>query len=119
MSWRSPRNLLPQPGTGDFDPLQYEILQEKAAAIARLGRRLEVALRTLAAFDAARAPGANLSESEIREREALVAAAGEMLWYYIVQREVCGLHDGEAVMADLGVPHEVRLRMGFFPRQDP
>jgi hypothetical protein len=48
-------------------------------------------------------------------RRAL-SAAGEALWYYVIQREVCGLRDSEAVMRQLGVPREVRLRMGYVPR---
>jgi hypothetical protein len=42
--------------------------------------------------------------------------AGEALWYYVIQREVCGLRDSEAVMRQLGAPREVRLRMGYAPR---
>jgi hypothetical protein len=34
----------------------------------------------------------------------------------VIQREVCGLRDSEAVMRHLGVPREVRLRMGYAPR---
>jgi hypothetical protein len=102
-------------GAGNFDVLQHELLQEKAATIARLGRRLEDALHALAAFDAARRDAPALTEAEAVERDRLAAAAGESLWYYVVQREVCGLHDGEIVMRHLGVPREVRLRMGFVP----
>ncbi len=92
---------------GQLDVLQYEILQEKAAVLARLGRRLQSALDALAAFDASGGAGA------AGERDALVGAAGEALWYYVVQREVLGLRDGETVMRELRVPREVRLRMGL------
>lgn len=51
MALRKPRNLAG--GGGDMDVLQYEILQEKAAVLARLGRKLQAALDRLAAFDAA------------------------------------------------------------------
>jgi hypothetical protein len=44
-----------------------------------------------------------------------VAAAGEVLWSFIVQREACGLRDSARAMRDYGVPAEVRLRMGIFP----
>jgi hypothetical protein len=65
--------------------LDYEIAREKASALGRLGRRLEAALAALAAFDAeskneAFAPAAKRSE----ERKELVAAAGEVLWSFIV-----------------------------------
>lgn len=102
----------PRRGGGDLDLLRHELLQEKAANLARLGRRLEDALAELRAFDAH--PAAPSGEDAAR-RDRLVAAAGEALWYYVVQREVCGLHGDEALMRQLDVPREVRLRMGFVP----
>jgi hypothetical protein len=95
------------------DLLQYEIVWEKAAALSRIGKRLEAALGALAAFDAARGDAEDTDEGR---RDELAAAAGEALWYYVIQREVCGLRDSEAVMRHLGVPREVRLRMGYTPR---
>jgi hypothetical protein len=113
MALRKPRNLAG--GGGDVDVLQYEILQEKAATLARLGRKLQAALDALQAFDAAAQPG-----SRAGERDALVGAAGEALWYFVVQREVLGIPDTEGMMRQLGVPRDVRLRMGFNrPAADP
>jgi hypothetical protein len=97
-------------GPGGVDLLEYELVQEKAATLARVFKRLQAALDALAAYD--RDPRAE----EAATREELVAAAGEALWYYVIQREVCGLRDSEAVMRALGVPREVRLRMGYRPR---
>jgi hypothetical protein len=95
--------------------LDYEIAREKASALGRLGRRLEAALAALAAFDA-QADEEVIGSRERRERrDALVAAAGEVLWSFIVQREACGLRDSARAMRDYGVPAEVRLRMGIFP----
>jgi hypothetical protein len=97
--------------------LDYEIAREKASALGRLGRRLEAALATLAAFDAQSEDKAFASPAAQRERrEELVAAAGEVLWSFIVQREACGLRDSARAMRDYGVPAEVRLRMGISPR---
>ena len=96
--------------------LDYEIAREKASALGRLGRRLEAALAALAAFDAQRDDKTPASPAERRERrDALVAAAGEVLWEFIVQREACGLRDSALAMRAYGVPAEVRLRMGIFP----
>src|SRR5215207_4126744 len=95
-----------------WDVLGYELLQEKAATLARLGRRLEEALGALERFDAA-----HLAKSASAERDELVSAAGEALWYYTVQREVAGLRDTEAMMRHLRVPREVWLRMGFRPKR--
>ena len=67
-------------------------------------RALEAALAALANFDRANdADGA---------RAGLVAAAGDALWCFIVQREACGLRDSRAVMREYRVPIEVQNRMG-------
>jgi hypothetical protein len=87
--------------------LDYEIAQEKASALGRLGRGLEAALEKLAAFDADRSKPVSS-----QERQALVAEAGYALWLFIVQREACGLRDSAWVMRDYRVPAEVRGRMG-------
>jgi hypothetical protein len=94
--------------------LDYEIVQEKAAALGRLGRRLEHALLALAQFDQGEAQH---SEARLRERRGLVADAGEALWYFMVQREACGLRDGRQVMRDYRVPVEVQYRMGIATRR--
>jgi hypothetical protein len=107
MSLKPPRRLSARNEGGGLDVLQYEILQEKAAVLTRLGRRLQAALDALAAFDASAEAGA------AEERDALVGAAGEALWYFVVQREVLGLRDAETVMRELRVPREVCLRMGL------
>jgi hypothetical protein len=112
MVLRKPRSLA---GGGELDVLQYEILQEKAAVLARLGRKLQASLDALAAFDAAPRTGAAASA----ERDALVGAAGEVLWYYVVQREVMNIPATDAMLRELGVSREVRLRMGLNRRPSP
>ena len=89
-------------------PLDYEIAQEKAAALGRLGRGLERALAALAAFDA-EPPEARCSEESRSFRMALVELAGHALWLFIVQR------DARTVMRDYRVPAEVQARAGAFP----
>jgi Family of unknown function (DUF6665) len=92
--------------------LDYEIAREKASALGRLGRALETALQGLAEFDVAHpSPG----PAERDARLALVAAAGHVLWEFVVQREACGLRDGGVVMRMYKVPREVQDRMGAFP----
>ena len=91
--------------------LEYEIAREKASSLGRLGRRLEAALATLRAFDAAH------RAHRTGERDALVSEAGTLLWHFIVQREACGLRDSARVMLDYGVPKDVRARMGVFPKK--
>lgn len=94
--------------------LDYEIAQEKATALGRLGRALEQALAALREFDTA----ARDASTETRQaRCVLVAAAGSALWHFIVQREACGLRDARHVMRDYRVPAEVQDRMGAFPQR--
>jgi hypothetical protein len=98
--------------------LQCEIVQEQAAALGRLGRSLEAALRGLAAHDAIQSSRLNDDASQPSRKEArtqLLEAAGYALWCFIVQREACGLRDQGTVIREYGVPAEVRNRMGLFP----
>jgi hypothetical protein len=99
---------------GDINKsLAYEIAQEKAANLGRLGRRLEAALAALEDFDRGRPAleGSGLAESG--ERKRLRAQAAQALWYLVVQREACGLSNTPQIMRDYRVPEEVRIRMGL------
>ncbi len=93
------------------DILNYEIVQEQASALGRLGRGLEAALKDLREFDAAH----SRSGAAYRERQALVAAAGYALWMFVVQREACGICDSRSMMRDYGIPAEIIGSMGYFP----
>lgn len=88
-----------------FATLQYEIAEERASALARLGRRLEAALTALAAC-----PRTADSDRKIRDR--LVEQAGYALWLFVVQREACGLNKIEHVIQVYRVPKEVIAHMG-------
>ncbi len=93
--------------------LEYDIAQEKASTLGRLGRQLEAALSALEAYDEARR---GLSANHDRDaRDALVAEAAQALWYFVVQREVCGFRDSASVMRDYRVGREVWSRMGPLP----
>jgi hypothetical protein len=85
--------------------LEYEITQEKASALGRLGRRLEAALAALAAY-----PRTAMFDRKIRDD--LLEQAGYALWLFVVQREACGLNDSARVLEDYGVPKEVLARTG-------
>jgi hypothetical protein len=93
---------LPRSG---YATLEYEIAQEKASALGRLGRRLEAALAALAAC-----PPTATSDRKVRDR--LVEQAGYALWLFVVQREACGLSAGAQAMQDYAVPDEDYARMG-------
>lgn len=87
--------------------LDYEIAQEQATALGRLGRALEAALAALSDYDSAHAERDSV-------RALLVQAASDALWCFIVQREACGLRDPRPVIRDYRVPAEVYARMGAF-----
>jgi hypothetical protein len=96
------------------DVLDYEIAQEQAAALGRMGRALEAALARLREFDTALPrPGAPVSAQQARR--ILVTEAGYALWMFVVQREACGLRDSRTVMRDYNVPKEVQQCMGAVP----
>ena len=95
------------------DLLEHEVAQEKATALGRLGRALEAALAALAEFDAEPVPSASPDRRKLRA--SLVAQASLALWYFVVQREACGLRDLRAVLRDYCVPPEVAARMGVQP----
>jgi hypothetical protein len=94
-----------------YATLEYEIAQERASALGRLGRRLEAAL--------AACPRTAGSDRKIRDR--LVAQAGYALWLFVVQREACGLNKIDHVMREHDVPNEVVARVGPLvrPAVDP
>lgn len=93
-----------------LEALDYEIAQDQAVALGRLGRALEKALDRLREFDAARP-----SSSGQTARRALVTEAGHALWMFVVQREACGLRDSRTIMRHYRVPGEVEQSMGVVP----
>jgi Family of unknown function (DUF6665) len=90
--------------------LDYEIAQERVAALGRMGRALEAALAALADYE--RDHG--LSGAA---RGKLVQEASDALWCFMVQREAMGLRDPRPVLRDYRVPAEVHNRMGAFGRR--
>ena len=115
MTVRPPRQLAPKIwANSPAAALDYEIAQEKASALGRLGRALEQALDTLRNFDTQ----PNEASDAVREqRRALVSQAGHALWLFVVQRESIGLRGTRQLMRDYGVPGEVQACMGMLPPQ--
>jgi hypothetical protein len=99
------------------DLLAHEFAQERASALGRLGRALEVALAALAGFDGDDSAGS--APDHRQRRNALVAQASVALWQFVVQREACGLRDMRHVLRDYRVPPEVAARMGILPTEPP
>jgi hypothetical protein len=92
------------------NPIEIELAAEKAAALGRSGKLLRAALEKLRQFDAA-SPQSRAGV-DATARTELIERAGEAFWSYIVQREVLGLYDEEAIARDYDVPGEVRSHMG-------
>ena len=93
-----------QPST-PIAALDYEIAQEQASALGRIGRALEAALAALAEYD-------RVHREPTAKRDRLLQDAGDALWCFMVQREACGLRDPRPVLRDYRVPREVQNRMG-------
>jgi hypothetical protein len=85
--------------------LDYEIAQEQASALGRIGRALEAALAALVEYD-------RVHPEPTAKRAQLLQDAGDALWCFMVQREACGLRDPRPVLCDYRVPREVQNRMG-------
>jgi len=87
-----------------FNPLDTEIVAEKASSLGHHGRQVEKALGALRDFDAS--PGG------ADERREVVAKAAREVWAFFVQRELCGLRDQREVIRFYGIPQEVLNRLG-------
>ena len=79
--------------------LRYELLQEQAASLGQSGRKVERAL-------------AALREHEGEGRAEVLKAAADAVWGFLVQREIMGLRDRAAIVAQYAIPREVMNRIG-------
>jgi len=116
MSLKPPRILAQRVAPTGVDAFDVEAMEEKALTLGRLTRAFEQAPDAFAAFEAEKASARDLGSSAQRER--LLQAAADALFHFIVQWEVCGLRNTEAVLREYDVPAELRLRMGVARRAD-
>ena len=79
--------------------LRHEIVEEQAAALGRMGRKVEAAL-------------AALRTHEGDGRAEALRAAADAVWSFLVQREILGLRDRAAIVAHYDIPREVMARLG-------
>ena len=115
MTVRPPKLLAPKAAPNALDVLQHEMMQEKAATLARMTKALEHALAALAAFDAQRAASGPAEEAR---RQALIEDAACALWQLSVQRDALGLPGSRTLARDYHVPPAVLARMGAAPRRE-
>lgn len=100
-SLRMPQSLSKRLGveTGEA-VLRYELMEEQAHSLGRSGRRVEETLAALRAH-----PGGE-------DRAAVLKAAADAVWSFLVQREIMGLRDRAAIVAQYSIPREVMNRLG-------
>lgn len=89
-----------------IDAVNLELMAEKAEALGRSALKAETALRQLAALGAGEGPPA--------ERADLLKAAATAVWFFFIQREVCGFRDQRPVIAQYAIPREILTRLGAF-----
>lgn len=77
----------------------HELVSERAAALGRAGKAVEVAL-------------AGLRDGDPADREALLKAAAGAVWTFFVQREASGFRDQRGVIAHYEIPKAVLVRLG-------
>lgn len=53
------------------------------------------------------------ARNEDAEYQALLDAAGQALWYVMIQRDLCGFRNHTLFYKEMNVPAAVRLRMGL------
>ena len=87
--------------------LDYELREQKARTLGNLDSQVERALAALRAFDAA----PHGADAEGRRR-ALLDQAADRVWAFMIQRELCGFRNWEAVVRDYRIPREVLNRVG-------
>lgn len=80
--------------------LRHEIVEEQATSLGRMGRKAEAAL-------------AALRDHQGEGRAEVLRAASDAVWCFLVQREVLGLRDRAAIVAQYEIPREVMARLGI------
>jgi hypothetical protein len=113
MAVRIPQSLsAPLQSETGWSVLDYELREQKAHMLGTLCGQVEKALAAVKAFDA-EAHGPDLEH----RRRALLDDAAELVWAFMIQRELCGLRNWEAVVRDYSIPREILNRVGQVRRR--
>jgi hypothetical protein len=89
-----------------FNPLDAEIVAEKASSLGHHGRLVEQAIAAL-----------NAHSGAAEARQELLRKAAREVWAFFVQRELCGLRDQREVIRFYGIPQEVLVRLGAMEKR--
>jgi hypothetical protein len=93
-------------------PIDYEILEEKAATLARVTARFEATLAALEALEGEIAAVKSPSAEILAQRANLIGEAAQWLWYVVIQREAVGVTSHDALFEAYCIPPAVRRCMG-------
>lgn len=96
-----PRKFAGSANTAGQNPLDYEILGEKAAALGRAGGRAQSCVARL-----------NRTAPDDAQRPRLLREAAEAVYAYFIQRELCGLRRHDDIVREWRIPREVLVRLG-------
>ncbi|TWG97121.1 hypothetical protein L598_002200000050 [Mesorhizobium sp. J18] len=96
-----PRKFTGGAYTAGQNPLDYEILGEKAAALGRAGSKAESCVAHL-----------NRTAPDDAQRPRLLREAAEAVYAYFIQRELCGLRRHDDIVREWRIPREVLVRLG-------
>lgn len=94
------------------NPLEYELLAEKAASLGRVAKKMEEVLCALRTLDQELAATKTPTTEQRARRMSLLEDAAEQVWFYVVQREAMGIREHKTAFELYQVPGEVQRRMG-------
>ena len=103
MSFRPPSSFAPT-SSPTLLALDYELQAEKADALGRAGRRVELALE---AVRQAKEQGADADVLG-----ALIEKAADLVWAFFIQREICGFRSQAEAVERYQIPRNVLIRVG-------
>ena len=95
---------------GTDNPLEIELLEEKATSYFTTVRKMHAALRALRHFDLF-IGNSSAGESPL-SRPELLEEAGERVWFFLVQRDAMKLPFYQTIFDDFEIPAEVQARIG-------
>jgi hypothetical protein len=106
---RPPKAFQGSTGSDQLDALAYEAAQETAAALGRIGGKLEAALEALRRHDA--------TENPNQDRDELVQDAADAAWILFIQRDYLGLRTDHHLLNTCDIPKDVMARVGVIVRK--
>jgi hypothetical protein len=99
-------------GEENINLVAAELQEERAGAYFRITKKMEEAVSAYkiyaAEVDRMSAPSAEM----IQRRQELRETAAELVWFFVIQREILRLPMYEGLFQEYGIPEEVKKWMG-------